>query len=137
MPERGLVSNQAPTTRRQMREAERHSRRSRRRRNPARWVPRTLVLGVLGAGTIVAPVSGLTKSEEPRGEPEVSVEASDHSILDRLEAAATHHDMSSRGDTAALRADDAAPSRAQVQSSRANPREEQKCGPSSDEAANG
>lgn len=140
MSVRASLPDPAPTTRRQIREAERKA--AGRRRSAARtprWLPRATVLGALGAATIVAPVAGVLGSQEPEpvvAEP-VETVAQDESALSFLDDAALQQRIGSEGEVAALRPDGGAAARALVQTSRGIDRDEAMCTYSNGSGANG
>ncbi|MEE6280664.1 M23 family metallopeptidase [Georgenia sp. MJ170] len=147
----------APTTRRQIREAERQAPRLARSRATAsvttpavgeeraqrswapRWLPRAAVLGALGAATIVAPLVGFTGGDDAAPAPAVVVDAvpEDDSALNYLDAAALRLRVSDEGDLAALRSDGDAAARALVHSSRGIDRDAAMCTYSGGPGANG
>ena len=124
-------------SRAELRAAERAA--ARRHLHAPRWVPRAAVVCVLGAATIVAPLTGFAGTGEPQDEQRTAVAAvpSGQTLLDDLDAAAGRFDSESAGSAAALLADTGATARALVQSSRSVDRDAAVCTVAAGSGANG
>ena len=158
MSVRASMPSEAPTTRRQIREAERRansrSGRALRRadascstggpgarwRRTSRWVPRAAVLGALGAATIIAPLVGFVGADDTgpaTATVDVDTVSADDTALNHLDAASARLRLNSEGAVAALMSEGDAAARALVHSSRGIDRDAAMCTYTGGGGANG